>query len=210
MELGDATGSPQFFVDALAAAKAASPNGPMVSAKTLEEVTAPGTVPFMTKDGLAGAMVTADGDIEAVFKHPDSKAKQAMTPLLLTAVHNGGRKLDCYGDALANMYMRHGFVPVGRMDYVHGYDAKMDALVDANLASGDWNEEPRVYAMMLRPGLDAQAILSRKHLAESEGGLQSGCVRSAQEAPRKVFVDASEAGRTQDTNFAYEVLRKSF
>ena len=64
LELGDATGSPQFFVDALAAAKAASPNGPMVSAKTLEEVTAPGTVPFMTKDGLAGAMVTADGDIE--------------------------------------------------------------------------------------------------------------------------------------------------
>ena len=68
LELRDTTSEPQLFSSALEQARQNNPHGLMVSGKSVEELTQPGTVTFMSRDGLAGALVTADGDIEAVFK----------------------------------------------------------------------------------------------------------------------------------------------
>lgn len=159
MELVDTTGNPQFFSFALEQARQTNPNGLMVSGKTVEELSQPGTVTFMSKDGLAGALVTADGDIEAVFKNPRSNARGAGSSLLLNAVNNGGTKLDCYGDGLVYLYNRHGFEPVARVPWNPEY------------APDGWTYGPKdVYVMKLSDGLDAEAVASRLGKAEAEGG----------------------------------------
>lgn len=159
MELVDTTGNPQFFSFALEQARQTNPNGLMVSGKTVEELSQPGTVTFMSKDGLAGALVTADGDIEAVFKKPRSNARGAGSSLLLNAVNNGGTKLDCYGDGLVYLYNRHGFEPVARVPWNPEY------------APDGWTYGPKdVYVMKLSDGLDAEAVASRLGKAEAEGG----------------------------------------
>lgn len=115
LELRDTTSEPQLFSSALEQARQSNPHGLMVSGKSVEELTQPGTVTFMSQDGLAGALVTADGDIEAVFKNPQSNAKKAVTPLLLEAINNGGTKLDCYGAGLVAKYSEYGFEPVAKV-----------------------------------------------------------------------------------------------
>ena len=159
MELVDTTGNPQFFSFALEQARQTNPNGLMVSGKTVEELSQPGTVTFMSKDGLTGALVTADGDIEAVFKNPRSSARGAGSSLLLNAINNGGTKLDCYGDGLVYLYNRHGFEPVARVPWNPEY------------APDGWTYGPKdVYVMKLSNGLSANAVASRLGLSEAEGG----------------------------------------
>lgn len=159
MELVDTTGNPQFFSFALEQARQTNPNGLMVSGKTVEELSQPGTVTFMSKDGLTGALVTADGDIEAVFKNPRSSARGAGSSLLLNAINNGGTKLDCYGDGLVYLYNRHGFEPVARVPWNPEY------------APDGWTYGPKdVYVMKLSNGLSADAVASRLGLSEAEGG----------------------------------------
>ena len=101
LELRDTTSDPQLFSSALEEARQKNPHGLMVSGKTVEELSQPGTRTFMSSDNMAGVLVAPDGDIEAVFKNPKSNSKQAATSLLITAVENGGRKLDCYGNRFA-------------------------------------------------------------------------------------------------------------
>lgn len=159
LELVDTTGNPQFFSFALEQARQTNPNGLMVSGKTVEELSQPGTVTFMSKDGLAGALVTADGDIEAVFKNPKSGAKGAGGSLLLNAINNGGNKLDCYGERLASLYNMYGFEPVARVPWNPEY------------APDGWTYGPKdVYVMKLAGGLDADGVAARLGLSESDGG----------------------------------------
>ncbi|MDY5007047.1 hypothetical protein [Candidatus Allofournierella merdipullorum] len=159
LELVDTTGNPQFFSFALEQARQTNPNGLMVSGKTVEELSQPGTVTFMSKDGLAGALVTADGDIEAVFKNPRSSARGAGSSLLMSSINNGGNKLDCYGDGLVNLYAKHGFEPVARVPWNPEY------------APDGWTYGPKdVYVMKLAGGLDADGVAARLGLSESDGG----------------------------------------
>ena len=73
VDMHDTTAQPQVFTAALDDAIKANKHGLMVSPKTPQELADSGAVTFMTNDGLAGAAVTADGDIEAVFKNPQAR-----------------------------------------------------------------------------------------------------------------------------------------
>ena len=159
LELRDTTSEPQLFSSALEQARQSNPHGLMVSGKSVEELTQPGTVTFMSQDGLAGALVTANGDIEAVFKNPQSRAKRAGSSLLLNAINNGGTKLDCYGQELVNLYAKHGFEPVAKVAWNPAY------------APEGWTYGPQdVFVMKLADGLGIDDITARLGLSEAEGG----------------------------------------
>lgn len=158
----DTTSDPQRFSKALDESIAANKHGLMVSPKSVEELQQPGTITFMGEDGLSGALVTADGDIEAVFKNPASKTKRASTQLLITAVENGGNKLDCYGADLVNTYNRFGFEPVAKVEWNPDY------------APDGWTYGPKdVYVMKLQDGVDADSILQRLGKSEADGGFHT-------------------------------------
>jgi len=162
LELRDTTSEPQLFSSALEQARQSNPHGLMVSGKSVEELTQPGTITFMGRDGLSGALVTADGDIEAVFKNPQSNAKKAATPLLLNAINNGGTKLDCYGEGLVNLYAQHGFEPVAKVAWNPEY------------APNGWTYGPQdVFVMKLADGLGIDDITARLGLSEAEGGFRT-------------------------------------
>ena len=162
VDMHDTTAQPQVFTAALDDAIKANKHGLMVSPKTPQELADSGAVTFMTNDGLAGAAVTADGDIEAVFKNPTSQIKRASAPLMLNAIENGGRKLDCYGIGLVNNYNTFGFEPVARVAWNPEY------------APDGWTYGPKdVYVMKLSDGVDAAAVKARLGLKESEGGFHA-------------------------------------
>ena len=157
--LVDTTNRPEVFIQSLDDARRANKHGLMVSGKTVEEASAPGTLTFMGKDGLSGALVTADGDIEAVFKNPASKTRRASTSLLLTAIENGGTKLDCYGNGLVRNYNTFGFEPVAKVPF------------DPQYAPDGWTYGPQdVYVMKLQDGLDINQIANRMAKTEADGG----------------------------------------
>lgn len=159
VDMHDTTAQPQVFTAALDDAIKANKYGLMVSSKTPQELADSGAVTFMTNDGLAGAAVTADGDIEAVFKNPASQIKGASAPLMLNAIENGGRKLDCYGDRLVKTYNKMGFEPVARVAWNPEY------------APEGWTYGPKdVYVMKLADGLDADGVKARLGFSESDGG----------------------------------------
>ena len=161
-DLHDTTAQPQVFTAALDDAIKANKHGLMVSSKTPQALADSGAVTFMTNDGLAGAAVTADGDIEAVFKNPASQIKRASAPLMLNAIENGGRKLDCYGIDLVQNYNKFGFEPVARVAWNPEY------------APDGWTYGPKdVYVMKLSDGVDAAAVKARLGLKESEGGFHA-------------------------------------
>lgn len=190
LELVDTTGNPQFFSFALEQARRANPHGLMVSGKTVDELSLPGTVTFMSKDGLAGALVTADGDIEAVFKNPRGGAKGAGGTLLLNAVNNGGNKLDCYGERLVALYNMYGFEPVAKVPWNPEY------------APDGWTYGPQdVYVMKLADGLDADGVAARLGLSEADGGFHTWSKAELDELPT---MDYDQALAYRDSLIAAE------
>lgn len=186
LELRDTTSDPQLFSTALEEARQKNPHGLMVSPKTVEELSQPGTRTFMSADNMAGALVTEDGDIEAVFKNPQSKAKQAATSLLITAVENGGRKLDCYGTGLVRTYNDRGFEAVARIPFNAGE-------VEDGWTYGNQD----VYVMKLRDGVTAQDIAGRLGMNEADGGFHMQT--DAELANLPVFDDYDEALAYRDS-----------
>ena len=186
LELRDTTSDPQLFSSALEEARQKNPHGLMVSGKTVEELSQPGTRTFMSSDNMAGVLVTADGDIEAVFKNPQSKAKKAATSLLITAVENGGRKLDCYGLDLVRQYNQRGFEAVARIPF------------NAEYAPDGWTYGKKdVYVMKLRDGVTAQDIAGRLDMNEADGGFHRQT--DAELANLPVFDDYDEALAYRDS-----------
>lgn len=158
-ELEDTTRYPEAFCSALDEAIEKNKHGLMVSPKTPQELAGSGAITFMSKDGMCGAAVTADGDIEAVFRIPGGEGKRLSYQMVVTAVDNGGVKLDCYGADLAYNYSRMGFEPVARVRWNPDY------------APDGWTYGPKdVYVMKLGDGLDADQVLRRMGLSEAEGG----------------------------------------
>lgn len=158
-ELVDSTADPEYFSAQLNRAIKENKNGLMVSPKTPQELADSGAVTFMSKDGMSGAAVTADGDIEAVFRIPGGEGKKLSYQMVVTAVDNGGAKLDCYGEKLVQNYSKMGFEPVAKVKWNPEY------------APEGWNYGPKdVYVMKLQDGLDAAQIEAKLGLSETEGG----------------------------------------
>ena len=145
----------QSFIDALEAAKASNKNGASVDSKTLDELQ--GAVAFMSKDGMAGGAVEANGNITAVFKNANSKGKHAGIDIAFQAVAHGGDRLDCYGSFLANTYSQAGFEPVAKVSYAWGINPAMDAQVERQMAEGIITKPPDIYFMKLRDGATAES-----------------------------------------------------
>lgn len=67
-----------------------------------------------------------------------------MGKLIPYAVALGGKKLDCYGDKLAEMYARYGAKATGRVAFNDQYAPE----------GWDGNERPDVYAMVMPKSFD--------------------------------------------------------
>ena len=111
---------PHLFAKALSAAIEANPNGEMVDFHDSMELSK--MKRFMSENGGYGVAVENDGNITAVFNnYAVSGKKNIVNILLLTALDNGGTKLDCYATYaphdLTSKYARLGFVPVAWMRF---------------------------------------------------------------------------------------------
>ncbi len=100
---------------------------------------------FLSDDGSTGFALHKD-DIVSVFSdktvanHPNSAYS-----ILLNAISNGGRKLDCYGKNLVTLYERMGFVVDGKipfnMDYASAeWKAKIDILGQPDVFALHWGD----------------------------------------------------------------------
>lgn len=128
----------QKYSEALDAARKSNGHGVFVSGKSpeeLQEIIDNGGKMLIDDYGRAGVVIAPNGDIEGVF-HNGKLAEQlglpkkkALSDLMVTAIANGGDRLDCYGEDLARMYMRYGFEPVAVSEYVPNkpWSVEMDA-----------------------------------------------------------------------------------
>ncbi len=107
--------SAESFYDAIAKAKINNSHGAFVTQYEVSDYQQ--NMLFLSEDNNVGVAVTPDGDIISVFKNPDYKGKKAVSSILLTALENGGVKLDNFNGGLSQMYWQHGFIPVARTTF---------------------------------------------------------------------------------------------
>ena len=110
------------YRNAIARAADAHKFGWAVDVKDLSDYADPGARLFLADDASAGAMVTADGDLVSVFKHPDSKAD--IRAILRETVEDGEAITSDYFDingVLPNLYRQYDFVPVARVKFNPDY-----------------------------------------------------------------------------------------
>lgn len=84
---------------------------------------------FISPEGMTGAALKPDGDIVSGFNRAKRPGISSVGPMLITAIENGGTKLDCFDTVLPDLYADYGFVPVARMKW------------DDAFAPADWNKE---------------------------------------------------------------------
>lgn len=142
--------SPASFYSDIERAKQGNKHGAYVAQHTVEEY---GDMLLLTGDnGNVGVAVTPDGDIVSVFKNPESSAKGAVSSILLTAIENGGIKLDNFDGWLSRMYAGHGFIPVSRCAF------------NREFAPSDWDyakfKEPDIIFWM-HNGESAETVASK-------------------------------------------------
>ena len=135
-DLRDTSNNREGFSRQLAEAKAANPNGRMVSNQDIDDLTDARI--FTDPTGTTGVAIKPDGDIVGVHKHPSNTMGKAVDDLLITARANGGDRLDCYGAGLVNKYERDGFIPVAQVEWNEKFKPE------------DWGDNPpeTVYVMM--------------------------------------------------------------
>ncbi|MBC8537306.1 LPD38 domain-containing protein [Feifania hominis] len=123
--LEDSTGDNASFSLALDEARRSNIYGGFVDGHTAQQLDESGTKTMLSQDRTAGVAVEPDGNITGVFKNRKNHTPKAVRDLLITAIANGGNKLDCYVadnlNNLADKYMQLGFVPVARMDFNPAY-----------------------------------------------------------------------------------------
>ena len=132
--------SPSEFHSAIMRGKAENKHGWKVDLHTEKEYK--NMRLYLTSDGKAGIAIKRGGDVVSVFS--SAKGSNSMGKLIPYAIALGGRKLDCFGDKLAEMYARYGAKPTGRVKF------------DDNYAPDGWDgsERPDVYAMTLPSSLN--------------------------------------------------------
>jgi hypothetical protein len=110
---------PEVFNRAICAAKGYNEYGAFVHTYEAEEYK--DMKLFIVNAGAAGIAVKKDGDVVSVFKNPDMAQKDDIEKinkeLLLTAIDNGGKKLDCFDGFLPELYSKFGFEPGCRIKF---------------------------------------------------------------------------------------------
>lgn len=124
---------------------------------------------YLSEDGQSGIAVKPNGDIVSVFAGDNAPRGSGYT-LMLLAIQNGGRQLDCFDTHLPDYYSLIGFKPVAKMKWNDEY-----------IPEG-WNKdikkynngEPDVVFMVYDPTLTAgrrhNNIERKKKKAEEEYG----------------------------------------
>ena len=192
--LRESTSDNASFSRALDAAKASNPHGAFVDSQPADTLNTEGTRTFMSQDGMAGAAVKRDGDIVGVFKNSTDSRPGAVNDLIITALSNGGNKLDCYGMGLGKKYTQLGFVPVARMDFNPEY-------------ATDWKPEfgtPDVIFWM-HNGDSPQTVASKygSYQTYSNDYIKSLPTFTDYDAAgqyRDMLLEQQKAGRTQNVN----------
>lgn len=110
---------------------------------------------FLSEDGKTGIAVKSDGDIVCAFN--SSQRKGAVKEMLAVARENGGVKMDCYGETLAQFYTDAGFEVVNRVEFNGDYvpDDGFHAMLHKN--------KPYVYT--LKANSDSPEEARRKSFA---------------------------------------------
>ena len=139
-EFRDTSSNPELFSFALEEGKKNNKNGIMVDSHTAQDLRDGNVRTFLSKDNNAGGAIEADGNIIAVFKNKQSASKQAGADIIITALENGGDRLDCYGKDLVRIYSKLGFEPVARVKFNKEYAAPG---WDSNI-----HGEPDIYFMV--------------------------------------------------------------
>lgn len=106
--------NPKIFHRSILAAKKNNPYGVFVHAYESDEYKEMRM--FVLPNGLAGVAVTGDGDIVSVFKNPEQEGS-VMGKLMLVALQNGGKKLDCFDGYLAKQYSKYGFIAESKIKF---------------------------------------------------------------------------------------------
>lgn len=105
-----------FFYESIGKAKQNNSHGAFVEQHNIDDYA---NMKLLIGDsGHVGVAVTQDGNIVSVFKNGNSSAKGAVSSILLTAINNGGKKLDNFDGKLSYFYAQHGFIPVSRTAFV--------------------------------------------------------------------------------------------
>ena len=76
----------------------------------VEEITTEPARYFLSDDEMSGLVVRESGEVVGLF----SRVKGRGDALVIAAIENGGRTLDCFDGYLPTLYGRHGFEEVKR------------------------------------------------------------------------------------------------
>jgi hypothetical protein len=76
---------------------------------------------YLSQDGTAGAFLKADGYMGGLFKDPTANRNGAAKILQDIRRKDGGYFFDAYATHLEDIYIKNGFRPVARLDFVEGY-----------------------------------------------------------------------------------------
>lgn len=118
---------------------------------------------YLSEDGQSGIAVKPNGDIVSVFAGDNAPRGSGYT-LMLLAIQNGGRQLDCFDTHLPDYYSLIGFKPVAKMKWNDEYIPEgwnKENFKDYN------NGEPDVVFMVYDPNND---IEKKKKEAEEKYG----------------------------------------
>lgn len=205
-EFRSTTNNPELFSFALATARSANKNGVMVSPRSASELAEGNVKTFLSADGLVGGAVEKNGNITGVFKNPKSNSKGAVTDIILTALQNGGTKLDCYGEFLLDSYSRLGFEPVARVKF------------SREAADPDWNYdllgEPDIYFMkhngksideVIDDYINGNAVVYSQEYIDSLPYMEYEEAEAYRDSliPKSDVVQSTMQGQIANTNKAY-------
>ena len=90
---------------------------PLIAASTSSPLEIAGVlslddIAYLSDDGLSGYVVKASGELVGVF----SSVKGRGDALMVSAIANGARRLDCFDGYLPELYARHGFRETDRAE----------------------------------------------------------------------------------------------
>lgn len=148
----ETTGNQEGYEKALADGRNSDKqNGWCVTPKSAQELRDGNIRTFMNENGTVGVGVAPDGDIVAVFKNKNGGPRKALDTMMPIAIEQGGNRLDCYGEGLANLYAKYGFEPVARVEFNPEY------------ANPGWTPDkgnPYIYVMM-HNGDSAETVVGK-------------------------------------------------
>lgn len=128
------------FHKAISAGKSQAKHGWMVDVHSVKEYR--GMRCYLTADGKSGIAIKRDGNVVSLFS---AGGGGKLGKLLPFAVAAGGRKLDCFGGGLQNMYAAYGARATGKTPFLEEF------------APDDWDRgdgKPDIVAMTLPSSLD--------------------------------------------------------